>query len=122
MKSTIRVEMDFDTMQPVLRINHDKESDDLRDQTLKYFIEKASSSSATLQLSWRDPSTVDIRCAQMEDDPLVLIDRCKNVATRLCKTDEERDNIYNFFNALDAKASVEWLNRDPDTYKAKYSV
>lgn len=69
MQSKIRIEFDFETSQPVLRITHAKESDDLRDTMLKAFIEKASFESSTMYVTYPqysdvppDNSIVEIRC------------------------------------------------------------
>lgn len=71
MKGKILVEMDFDTMQPVLRIKQDLQSEDLADKTLKHFIEKASNG-GTLFITYpshpgmSDNSVVEIRCEKIE--------------------------------------------------------
>lgn len=68
MKSTIRIEYDFDTKQPVLRIVQDKTSDDLRDQMLKSFIQEASFENSRLYVTYpeylgrKDNHIVEIRC------------------------------------------------------------
>lgn len=68
MQSKIRIEFDFDTNQPVLRITHAKDSDDLRDTMLKSFLEKASFKNSTMYITYpeyhgrADNSIVEIRC------------------------------------------------------------
>lgn len=70
MQSKIRIEYDFDTKEPVLRITHAPESDDLRDTMLKAFIQKASWENSRLYVTFPeysgrlDNSVVEIRCEQ----------------------------------------------------------
>lgn len=68
MNSKIRIEFDFETNQPVLRINQGVPSDDLRDSMLKAFVEKASHPNSVLYLTYpeykgrTDNGLVEIRC------------------------------------------------------------
>lgn len=69
MQSKIRIEFDFETNQPVLRITHAKDSDDLRDTMLKAFIQKSSFENSTMYVTYPqysdippDNSIVEIRC------------------------------------------------------------
>jgi len=81
MQSKIRIEFDFDTNQPVLRITHAKESDDLRDTMLKAFIEKASFENSTMYVTYpqysdipTDNSIVEIRCEVNQNQKPVKTD------------------------------------------------
>ena len=58
MKSQIRVDFDFDTNQPVIRLKLDRESEELADKTLRHFIEMASGSDAIISLSFKDDPSV----------------------------------------------------------------
>lgn len=74
MKSTLRIEYDFDTKQPVLRIVQDKNSDDLRDSMLKAFIEEASFENSRLYVTYPeyhgriDNHVVEIRCERNPEE------------------------------------------------------
>lgn len=71
MKGTIRVKMDYDTGQPVLRLTSSKGSDDLADETLNFFVQKALDGGVlypTFVKEHNDDNTIviDIRCEKVE--------------------------------------------------------
>lgn len=117
MKSTIRIEFDFNTNQPVLRIKSDFESDDLRDQMLKNFLEKSQLEGAVMYISYPyvDNSITDIRCetnAIESRKELSIIDTllsAKSIAWANCEV-SERDYVDKFFDSLITKLSVRFGN------------
>lgn len=70
MQSKIRIEFDFATSQPVLRFTLASESDDLRDQMLKAFIEKATIEKSTMYFTFPagDNNILDLRCEAIKKD------------------------------------------------------
>lgn len=114
MKSSVRIEFDFETNQPVLRIRAEENSDDMRDKMLKAFIEKASSNSSRLYIIYPDLypikgcSIIDIRCEENESKQAKfdLVKRARDLALTLCKTDGEAQGISDFFDGFDAKVSL----------------
>lgn len=71
MQSKIRIEYDFETKQPVLRITQSENSDDLRDQMLKAFIQKAGWENSKVYLHYpeytgrSDNNIIEFRCEEV---------------------------------------------------------
>lgn len=64
MKSTIRIEMDFNSNEPVLEIRCDANSPDLRDKTLKHFLDSFGGDSSWAKFNFL-PYTQDYPIAQL---------------------------------------------------------
>ncbi len=75
MQSKIRIEYDFDTKQPVLRIHQAEDSDDLRDQMLKSFLQKAGWENSRLYITYpeytgrNNNNVIEIRCEEFPPTP-----------------------------------------------------
>lgn len=89
MQSKIRIEYDFETKQPVLRITRVKDSDDLRDQMLEAFIDKGKGKS-NLYFTWPqysggdDGTILELRCEDWRDQTreerlLAIQEECKTI-------------------------------------------
>lgn len=129
MKSTIRIEYDFDTKQPVLRIVHDKQSDDLRDTMLKAFIEEASFQNSTMFITYPEYTgrmnnhIIEIRCERnMQEE--VPAQKARMVhdnsdGFRKYLTDHFIDFAPNehFTAILDNKIDLYLLGRNVEKYK-----
>ena len=68
--STIKVRMDYETNQPVIRITRDRLSENEIDRMINAFIEKAGLPGAIIYVAYphTDTNVVDIRCETLQQE------------------------------------------------------
>lgn len=120
MESTIKVRMDYETAQPVIRITRNKQSDDERDRMINFFLEKASIPGNVLYTTFPNgidkEDVVEIRCEKLvgthqanttlDFDPFDVILRARNLANELTTNSNEAADVNSFFDGMVAKASL----------------
>lgn len=120
MKSSIRIEFDFEKKEPVLQIKLDKSSDDLRDQMLSAFVEQINYSDKTIYgyyVPENDGANLHYYNITISENPPEFavnqrVDHMRSWAQQFFQ-ETEMDMFSAFFNALSVKASLKTINR-PD--------